>query len=194
MWYLVKLKLTVITFGLVSFVSLTVLPKYAEFILNLNSVDSKQIELTEKDKKEIKETALKYYQYLIKGDIYNALSMFPDDAEPNLLDTLNNSEEEFQSIIPMSSKMNIFQMLVFNKEYKIVQVPLEKDLKVPMPNSPNVYYYFCNLSVKYLDKEGLIAECIYMKKIKGIWKIVCIKSTDRYLPYRAGVYDCEGIL
>ena len=135
-------------------------------------------ELSESQKNEIKEITYDYYKSLEAKQFEQALSYCEIDEKDN------NFNLDIRSRVISLRELweNIY--VVFKTEGSTIEVQYDKD--------ENSYATLMSYEIKYKNTiGGATKDILYFKKINGRWKIVKIKSLDRYVIFRSGRYNVE---
>lgn len=149
------------------------------FIIGSNLLSSHPV--SENDQKSIAQTVNNYYEALENNKFDKALSyIYEDKKDLNNYINLQSSgialNEVFQNII---TEFHIDNLC--NYQY------------VFYDNYEKAYNAQVNLNLKYKNTPGgLIKESLYLNKYNGQWKIVKIKSADRYVIFRSNNYNVDA--
>lgn len=146
------------------------------YVIGTNLINKNPV--NESDQKSIAATVNNYYTALESNNFQQALTYVYQDGKSmntyvNLQSNVIALSEVFGNIITDFHRASIcnYENVFYDKYEKSYYAPVSLNLKYK--NTPG----------------GLVNEYLYLNKYSGKWKIVNIKSCDRYVMYRSNNYN-----
>lgn len=148
------------------------------FLIGKNLLNSHPV--SEGDQKSIARTVNNYYMDIEKKQVEHALSyIYYENKNMNKYIDPQSNELALKEIL-----QNVYLTFHVENQCNYQDVFYDKTEKS--------YYSSVGLNLKYKGTSGgLVTEILYLNKFSGRWKIVKIKSADRYIVFRSNNYTVE---